>query len=323
MKKLTLICGLLLGIAAGARAQTWNIGPMGGGYALSSSVTATLSNGVLTISGTGVTFNFYNINAPTSATIRHVPWYDSGDYPYIITAVITDGVTGIGDNLLSYLPNLVSVSIPSSVTTIGSSAFWATSGLTSITIPNSITSIGGSAFSSCTALTSVTIGNSVTTIGDGAFGNCTTLTSIISLNPTPPTVGSNTFNNVPTSCCLRVPPSAITAYKTAAGWSNFSCVLPVTVRLWPVGSAYSITSTVNATVEAGDQGQVEYKWQRCQVLNNFSCTLSDFGSVSTSATYTIPANTHSEGQRWQYRRCASVRGCNAWSCTGFLDFYFY
>ena len=130
-------------------------------------LTWTLVDSVLTISGTGVMADYaYNT----------MPWYDYRCS--ILSVVISDGVTSIGENAFNGCSSLTSVTIPNSMTSIGHDAFWNCNSLTSVTIPNSVTSIGDHAFCSCDSLTSVTIGNSVTSIGEGAFQYCSSLTSI-------------------------------------------------------------------------------------------------------------------------------------------------
>ena len=101
-------------------------------------LTWNLTDGILTISGTGEMTDF--------SYPDYGPWYSLSSS--ITSVVINDGVTSIGK-----------------------SAFSGCTGLTSVTIGNSVTSIGESAFSGCTGLTSVNIPNSVTSIGSYAFLN--------------------------------------------------------------------------------------------------------------------------------------------------------
>ncbi|MCL2416783.1 MAG: leucine-rich repeat protein [Bacteroidales bacterium] len=169
----------------GAVPQTWDIGSP-----IATSVTATLHNDTLTISGFGPTQNFNN-------TTNRSPWFNV--VANIEKVIINNGVTSIGESMFFEHANLTSITIPNTVSTIGAFAFrasglvsvtipigvtsieeglfWDATNLVSATIPNNVTSIGSSAFWN-TALTSVVIPNSVTTIRRWAFGNCTSLTSL-------------------------------------------------------------------------------------------------------------------------------------------------
>ncbi|MBO4264539.1 MAG: leucine-rich repeat protein [Clostridia bacterium] len=127
-----------------------------------------LTDGVLTISGTG---------AMSSYTAGLAPW---GENPKAITSVvISEGVTSIGAYAFSLCPNLKSVTIASSVVSIGNGAFSHCEALESIEIPNGVTSIGKCAFYGCTSLQTVNIPESVRTIGSEAFNYCGNLTSAV------------------------------------------------------------------------------------------------------------------------------------------------
>lgn len=105
--------------------------------------------------------------------IDDLAFFDTG----LISIIIPNSVTKIGEQVFEYCSSLASVTIPNSVTEIGDYAFNGCTGLTSITIPNSITTIPYYCFH-CAGLTSITIPNSVTTIDEGAFRSCIGLTSI-------------------------------------------------------------------------------------------------------------------------------------------------
>ena len=77
------------------------------------SLTWTLDDGTLTISGTGAMLDF--------ADDVHAPWY--GDRTSIKSVTIADGVTNIGAYAFRDCTSLTSVTIPSSVTSVGDSAF--------------------------------------------------------------------------------------------------------------------------------------------------------------------------------------------------------
>ena len=127
-----------------------------------------LSDGILTISGTGKMNNYSSSYSPWDSYLNKIS-----------AVIISESVTSIGNYAFSNCVNLTSVTIPNSVTSIGDYAFNKCGGLTYITIPNSITSIGGYAFGYCNNLISIEIPNSVKSIGESAFSNCSSLTSII------------------------------------------------------------------------------------------------------------------------------------------------
>ncbi|MBQ1987964.1 MAG: leucine-rich repeat domain-containing protein, partial [Muribaculaceae bacterium] len=152
----------------------------------------------------------------------------------LTSITIPNSVTSIGSSAFDGCSGLTSVTIGNSVTSIGNYAFSRCNGLTSVTIPNSVTSIGMWAFSGCSALTSVTIPNSVTSIGEGAFCNCSGLTSITSLNPTPPSCGTNVFYNVSVgNITLEVPAESVSMYQSADTWKDFGTI--ETYISYPVG----------------------------------------------------------------------------------------
>ena len=94
--------------------------------------------------------------------------------------------------------------------------------LTDVTIGNSVTSIGDRAFEDCSGLMSITLGSSVAEIGSEVFDGCDKLMTIYSLNPTPPTGGSNSFTNQQyIDANVYVPKGSLAAYQAADPWLNF------------------------------------------------------------------------------------------------------
>ena len=129
-------------------------------------ITWDLTNGVLTLSGTG---NMEELNG------RVYPWLSSKS---IKTVIIEPGITNIGTMAFSGLSNLTSVSIPDTVKAIGNNAFHDCSELHTVTIPSSVTTIENDAFSYCASLESIMIPESVKTIGQFAFQHCDKLTTV-------------------------------------------------------------------------------------------------------------------------------------------------
>ena len=87
-------------------------------------------------------------------------------------------------------------------------------------------------------MSTLIIGNAVTTIGYSAFQNCSSLTSLTTHTLTPPTIGNNTFGNVPTNIPVYIPCLTHDSYSTATGWRNFTNLTQADI--------YSITLTTAA-----------------------------------------------------------------------------
>ena len=199
---------------------------------------------------------FFNCRGLTSVTIGNsVTSIGSNAFSGcsgLTSITIPDNVTSIGGSAFLGCSGLTSITIPDSVTSIGSNAFLGCSGLTSITIPDSVTSIGDYAFENCSRLTSVTIGNGVTSIGNYVFENCSKLKIIRVSATNPPTLGSNVFETSLEK--IIVPKSAINAYKTAAGWSQYADKIVYEVDSSDLGNVEvdnrTITKTTNDEIQA-------------------------------------------------------------------------
>ena len=140
-----------------------------------SNVTWTLdSAGLLTISGTGEMADYESkTDSASGEEITTAPWGNQAK-----TAVIGDGVTGIGAAAFYGCSGLTSVTMGSNVTSIGESAFRGCTGLTGIVLPGSVTGIGEYAFSNCESLTAIEIPAGVTTLGNSAFFGCDNLKEV-------------------------------------------------------------------------------------------------------------------------------------------------
>ena len=135
------------------------------------------------------------------------------------TLTIPNSVTTISDYAFNAWSAMTTLNLGTGLTTIGPSAFQGCSALTSITIPNSVTTIGQSGFYGCVAATFIQIGSAVTSIGGNAFYNATACNEMRCLPLTPPSIISNTFSNLKSTCVIKVPAASLTLYQTAANWS--------------------------------------------------------------------------------------------------------
>jgi hypothetical protein len=203
-----------------------------------------LKDGTLTISGQGVMPNFASYYFEN---YNGGPWGQkiSGPPLKIMSIIINEGVTNIGDNAFRNLKNVVSVSLPSTLTNIGSSAFNNCNSLISVVIPDGVVNIGGRAFENCWKLIQIEIPDSVIKIGGRAFencgglvdivfgkklqfigieafNNCKTITTITSNNPIPPVFEySNDDIFFHDECRLLVPNESINKYKNHKDWGLF------------------------------------------------------------------------------------------------------
>ena len=219
-----------------------------------SNLTWELSDGgLLTISGTGAMAS-YDYDG-CSGNVNNSPWYDYKES--ILSVVIENGVTNIGQGAFAQCSNVTSIDIPVSVTGISNDAFVNCSELTSAPIGEGVVTIEWNAYEMCTGITSVTIPASVQTIGSWAFvhcsqswaglcpesgglggdggmptgdapkrakkaGDCGDITVITSYATTPPTLGQDAFNGTDVNIPVYVPSGSVAAYQAADGWSAFT-----------------------------------------------------------------------------------------------------
>lgn len=134
-------------------------------------LTWTLSNGILSINGTGETFHYVS----DSTSIESAPWMSVRKS--IKAAVISEGVSLLGNALFYGCSNLTMVSLPKTLKSIEYDVFSYCSSLEDITIPDSVINIGAWAFSGCYSLKNVSVSDNAIIHG-GAFYHCCSLESI-------------------------------------------------------------------------------------------------------------------------------------------------
>ncbi len=117
-------------------------------------------NGVVTFVGTGT------IVYPYSYVMDVAPWANA------TSAVIGEGITGLGANIFYHNTYLNNVTFLGSVTSIGTNAFRNCAYLRNITLPEGLTTIAANAFQGAT-IQQLTLPDSMTTIGSNAFSSAT------------------------------------------------------------------------------------------------------------------------------------------------------
>lgn len=138
-------------------------------------VSWTLEDGVLTLSGTGDTYD-YNIG--NSGYHINPPWYDSASY--IRKVVVGEGITGLGEGIFRNPSNsqLSEVQLPSTLLNIRKMAF-NNAAISTLSLGNKVQSIGAGAFSYCDNLSAVYLPASLTNLDGTAFSGIYDLSTVV------------------------------------------------------------------------------------------------------------------------------------------------
>ena len=172
---------------------------------------------------------------------------------------LPDNVTTITKNSISYLQNVITLTIPESVVDcevrpiVGSEniiAFYgkfatadnralvkdgvllavAFYGLTEYVVPEGVTmvreytfrSMSSSSDAASTQLTKIILPSTLKTIKYRAFAACRLLKEVYCKAITPPTLGSDVFDEINEIPTIYVPTASVDAYKAADGWSDYA-----------------------------------------------------------------------------------------------------
>ncbi len=237
-------------------------------------------DGTLTISGTGVMYDYSSVNRS--------PFY----YNETITSVIIeDGVTNIGNDMFDNCSELRSITIAKSVTSIGDKAFTSCVGLTDITLPKEMRIIGEHAFDLCTALKSIRIPEGVTTIGRYAFDNCEGLETVI-IPRTVTSLEAGAFYN-----CISLTEIIIPDTITSIQASLFArCASLTTVKI-----PENVTSIGNMAFQYCDSLSSITIPEKVTFIGNYA-----FGSCPNLTSITIPDNVISIGT-YAFNACPSLK----------------
>ncbi|MBE6949053.1 MAG: hypothetical protein E7456_04325 [Ruminococcaceae bacterium] len=219
-------------------------------------------NGILTISGEGAMTDYEaevdyggcfgdggcSGDSGCIGNENLAPW--NSDDKEILSVVIEEGVTSIGDEAFNGCENLTEMIVPDSVTRIGADAFWRCSSIKEFTVSEYVTEIGEGAFGYCSALERIvvaednqyyctdengilfnkdmtlihqlpgtyagkyTIPSSVVTINNGAFAYCNGLTEVM-IPYGVKTIGASAFAGCESLTELTIPSSVETVGSLA------------------------------------------------------------------------------------------------------------
>lgn len=133
---------------------------------------------------------------------------------------LSDSITSLGTACCRVCSNLADFVTNATLTVIPSNAFNYCVRLKNVNLGNIIETIAGSAFYFCLGLVSITIPASVTSVGSSAFNYCSSLSEVHIQATTPPTLGTNAFQNIASNYVIYVPVGTLSAYQTA--WSDYA-----------------------------------------------------------------------------------------------------
>ena len=147
-----------------------------------------LTEGVLTISGSGAMWDFtenemapwYELreeirNVVLPSQLTHVGELAFYDCHRLTTVFFSDKVESIGSFAFASCEKLQMLDMGDGIKTIGKSAFYGCWEMLAVRFPDSLQSIEEQAFYDCSSLTSIVIPSGVTKLGAAAFAYCTSL----------------------------------------------------------------------------------------------------------------------------------------------------
>ncbi len=270
-----------------------------------------MSDGTLTISGTGAMDNWDNRNSSPA-----VPWYSY--QTFIKQVVIGNGVTSVGEQAFADCFSLTSVALPDGLTSIEDHAFIECVSLTGITIPASVTFIGNQAFAYCDGLTGVTVDgenadycdvdgvlftkdmktlitypaaktdasyvipDSVTFVGTSAFAGCTSLQSV-TVPASVMSIGSFAFSGCDNLTVSGYTGSAAETYANENG-----------IPFVSLGNAAVVESTSGTCGADGDNLTWKLTFDGTLTISGTGA-MADFGLVFDASMPTLkpaPWNSH-------------------------------
>ena len=160
--------------------------------------------------------------------------------------VVPSDVKIIGEAAFGSRSGLNSIVLPEGVTTLEEGAFIGCSEMKFVTLPSTVTSIGQNAFERCIRITSINIPSSVNEIGNYAFSHCNNLREVTCNRTTPPTLGTQCFDDLYSNAKLYVPEGSVNAYQS---WSStFPRILAIGTPSFAVDDVITTTNSDGLTL---------------------------------------------------------------------------
>ena len=172
-----------------------------------------LSDGVLTISGTGPMKNY------------------GKDRPFredrVTKLIVEEGVTTISNNLCRDCANLIVAELPGSLTHIGENAFLNCENLSEIRIPFGTETIAQSAFQNCKTFIEIELPISIKAIGQNALAGCENMTTA-RLSQSIEAIGKDSFKG----CKLLAELTDLPAYVTTSTFAEYGLNRAAVKKHW-------------------------------------------------------------------------------------------
>ena len=172
-----------------------------------------LSDGVLTISGTGPMKNYGKDRPFREDRVKKL--------------IVEEGVTTIANNLCRDCANLIVAELPGSLTHIGENAFLNCENLTEIRIPFGTETIAQNAFMNCKTFIEIELPISIKVIGHSAFAGCENMTTA-RLSQSIEAIGEDAFKG----CKLLAELSDLPAYVTTSTFAEYGLNRAAVKKHW-------------------------------------------------------------------------------------------
>ncbi|MCD8015850.1 MAG: leucine-rich repeat domain-containing protein, partial [Lachnospiraceae bacterium] len=226
------------------------------------------TEGTLTVTGNGSMKNY------NGQYMKGEDWHAYSASIY--KAIISEGITSIGDYAFYNCASLQNIEISSTVLSIGEKSFESCTALESVQLPSELCSIGSGAFHGCGSLQTITLPESVTTIEGSTFGNCHSLESV------------NFHENI---VCIG-------AYAFSDCSSLRELVIPESVESIDKHAFESCTALTSVTISDGVESIGEYAFYECSSLTDLhilgttvAIGTRAFAYCTSLETVTIPLNS--------------------------------
>lgn len=251
----------------------------------SNGITWELTDGVLTVSGSGVpdqglgeSIGYPRVHQITSVKIEEgITGIGYGAFwgcDNLTEVLIPNSVKKIGDYAFHWCTNLKKISIPNGVTEIGFGTFWGCASLPDILLPGSLIKMDNYAFSDCISLQEVAIPTSVGEIGDLAFSGCINLTKV-SIPENITKISASTFRGCENLSSITIPRGVtVIEYKAFEGCKSLPEVtIPSNVKSMGHGAFSECTGLDTVTFE-GDAPEIVKDRATEEPFQNVTATAS-------------------------------------------------